>query len=749
MIPNLSNGFLISWGFLLLSPILFLISSYLDKILNKPKRERRKDVDTYSVLEEPISTEIEDSLGRNVFAEKISREVINLPMKDTFSYGVLGEWGSGKTSLINLIVGVINRDDDAIVMFYNPWFYSNKEAMIEAFYNDLIKTISKEYVTWNVRKSIRSYLKLIKEGVPIFRGVKIDFNNMDFFSSERSLRNKIEKYTQGMNRNIVVIVDDIDRLERNELLEILSLIAYSGKLKNIVFLVAFDYETVVNIIAKNKREKELAKRYLEKIFQRTFAMPDNTTEELIELFELEINKICRNLKYNDKTAIAELNEEFKKIIANTSIFSNMRKVKRFLNSFYSFVSPIIMEINLLDAFRLQILQIEYYSIYQDIKANQPLYLGSWNRNYYYEGTFDRKKYVDRIRNHVDSLLENFDSQGDRSNILKILEGLFWEVGNAYSVGTYYDKSNVMNEFRVEKRISHPECFYKYFIRDLRGEISDAYIEELIESLNNESVSVSKMFSSISFMEENKLKSFFRSLSIRVKKLNDKAKQDLLSELTERIDRFVEEEMYGGSKSEAKFLIYNLLNDLPKKDIKKFAREIILECKDLQFVAEFIYRLEPARGGDYYNIYKAIGNRFELVEAAQKRFNKFFIENDRDIISSYPLHWPFILYQWETLWGTRKVASKELCRYVKKSIDQPKKLLLFLEKRTFGSRIESEEKYIKEESYGCYRDFIFKKIVEFEKDRKLTEKEQKYFNLYKKIYKELQKPKKIDEENGEE
>ena len=52
--------------------------------------------------DKPIGSKCDDQLGRNGFAALLAQSLLNLNTQDTFTVGLFGKWGSGKTSIIIL-----------------------------------------------------------------------------------------------------------------------------------------------------------------------------------------------------------------------------------------------------------------------------------------------------------------------------------------------------------------------------------------------------------------------------------------------------------------------------------------------------------------------------------------------------------------------------------------------------------------------------------------------------------------------
>lgn len=59
--------------------------------------------------DKPIHDRNEDLLGRSCFARQTAKALIGYQVEDTFTIGLFGHWGSGKTSLINMILYEIGR----------------------------------------------------------------------------------------------------------------------------------------------------------------------------------------------------------------------------------------------------------------------------------------------------------------------------------------------------------------------------------------------------------------------------------------------------------------------------------------------------------------------------------------------------------------------------------------------------------------------------------------------------------------
>src|SRR3972149_4058742 len=88
----------------------------------------------------PIENTSEDRLGRTGLARMIAGQIMSTPANDGFVIGLLGAWGSGKTSILNLVKKEIEESDKAGVIPFNPWLFSGTEQLMGRF----ISTLSTE-----------------------------------------------------------------------------------------------------------------------------------------------------------------------------------------------------------------------------------------------------------------------------------------------------------------------------------------------------------------------------------------------------------------------------------------------------------------------------------------------------------------------------------------------------------------------------------------------------------------------------
>ena len=79
----------------------------------------------------PITKSSEDKLNRESFAESLA----NVILQSTFTVGLYGAWGSGKTSLLNMVIEQVERcSTDVVILRFNPWLCSDPKQLVIQFF---------------------------------------------------------------------------------------------------------------------------------------------------------------------------------------------------------------------------------------------------------------------------------------------------------------------------------------------------------------------------------------------------------------------------------------------------------------------------------------------------------------------------------------------------------------------------------------------------------------------------------------
>lgn len=367
-----------------------------------------------------------------LFYEPYARIIADIAKNEQYNpltVGVFGLWGAGKSTLLKLIGEKLKSQDGIICVTINAWMFESyddaKTAIMEALLQELKEEVPVEEtkkklgklikrVDWfklgtkaistlapvvasvatgnplpmllNVTGSAEEIGNTVKNAANSIQSLKDEYWKEEDASNDESTINNIRKFREEFSdalksddiKNVVVMIDDLDRCRPERIIEILEVIKLFLSVDRTTFIIAADE----NVIKYSIREKyppmngfdvELDKEYIEKIIQLPIYIPELSAKDIQnyllllvtqsyleqesfkhlidKIFEEkrtisgdvitleEINKSIGELGLNwqdgGQTAFnetAKIIDEIREIVAST-LKGNPRQAKRFLNTF--------------------------------------------------------------------------------------------------------------------------------------------------------------------------------------------------------------------------------------------------------------------------------------------------------------------------------------------------------------------------------------------------------------------------------
>ena len=305
-----------------------------------------------SITDKPISFQSEDLLKVEKYSIALSNFIVK--SKTPITIGLQGEWGTGKTSLMSLLLEDFTEKEIA-TSWVNTWEYSMFRGAHETTPGVLrgmlekLKESCKKEGKWTLKdeaedkfKKAASFLGgLANQVISSQTGINLkDASDISSTSKARaeiaeiksliaSLIDDLINDSKNPYKKVVFFVDDLDRIPPADAVEVLESLKNLFDIPHCVFILAIDYEIVVkgleNKFGKKTEENEREFRsFFDKIIQVPFSMPIGTYD--IENFLLE----------QLKSIGVVIEEDHAELYAKTvrlTIGYNPRSLKRYLNSF--------------------------------------------------------------------------------------------------------------------------------------------------------------------------------------------------------------------------------------------------------------------------------------------------------------------------------------------------------------------------------------------------------------------------------
>ena len=471
--------------------------------------------------EKPIENISEDrkGLNRSNFAENLALNIENYFKynNDCLTVGLMGGWGSGKTSLINLTKEYL-KDSEIKIMNFNPWVYSSFNQLIEEFFSELIlqffndkdsELVSNLKAYWfklNKSDMIKSLLK-----IPV-SGVSSELNTL-LASSMDSKDVSLEKLKSNINRElenhkILCIIDDLDRLGHDEINEMFRLIKIMADFNNMIYLVSFDKEVISDSLDKHYGDK-----FLEKIINVPLDIPMATHDELKSIIRKDLRKISSShgLVLDEDRLDSFFDFSIYNKTQNFGIsyfFKNLRDIKRFINILEFNIELIKNEVNFVDFTVITAIQVFLPKVYEKIKHNESLLIEyKISVNEYETNSQFRKKEIGKFEELV---------EGDK-NLKYILQRLFPKTYFIYHTDQLTDDSHVHDGKLLICSSNHFKTYFK--LNPIVKNITEDEINQVIDAVNAKSASPAIDYIK-KFIITDKLNLFFKSIPQRIDKIRE-------------------------------------------------------------------------------------------------------------------------------------------------------------------------------------------------------------------------------------
>ena len=428
--------------------------------------------------EKPIILGKEDLLGRAKVANELSREIKSYKNEDSLTIGIVGKWGSGKTSFINMVLENFEENDDYIIIKFNPWNISSRKQLISDFFLQLSNNIEKKgsnEIIGAVGKSLGTLSKFFKPlgFIPPLSVLSTigditekasEFIN-EYVESEKedlkSLKDNINNKLTNLNKKIIIVIDDIDRLCDEEIREIFQLVKSIADFKNTIYILSYDREIVTKALDKTQQGK--GEEYLEKIVQVPLVLPYISKNDLDKIF---INRLNIIINIPDEEYD---NSYFSEIYYNglAENFENLRDIERYMNVFSLGINLAREELNINDYIVITLIKVFEPDLYEYIKNNKEYFSGTKFDEFLNK---DKKEILTELERIYEKL-----KKLEKRKIKRLMEVVFPKL----EVTTYDE--GFIDIWGKTRRIATPVYFESYFRLDFpEDEIKKSEIKKFRE-----------------------------------------------------------------------------------------------------------------------------------------------------------------------------------------------------------------------------------------------------------------------------
>ena len=333
---------------------------------------------SFFINDRAIEIKEDDSLGISEKASNFAVRVLNGGSFDSLVFGIDAPWGVGKSSFLNLCRSYWENKTDPkpIVIGFEPLRYKDDADLVEKLVIELVDAIQKNAFIPSIHSLFSKYLRQIKGKRELsFFGAKFELES-NAGLAEDTLRN-LEVSILDLNRKIIIVVDDLDRLSWQEVKNVLFAIKRSFMLPNVSYVLCYDTENLISMKGA-MQDAEKVHEFLEKFVNIKISLFIDA-DDLAKLVSSDIDKAINNnlfltphLLDQIKPALEALVKIYKSkdYVYYQNIVGDIRKIKRLINTMmlldFQEVDTFNSDLNKQDLIHLLLIYINYPNIFRTI-----------------------------------------------------------------------------------------------------------------------------------------------------------------------------------------------------------------------------------------------------------------------------------------------------------------------------------------------------------------------------------------------
>ncbi|GAA3278812.1 hypothetical protein Dvina_12590 [Dactylosporangium vinaceum] len=411
--------------------------------------------------DEPILHSEDDRFGRRRFIDhaiSLVRQIGTRPSSAVI--GLVGPWGSGKTSSMRLIAAGLPTADWRVA-WVNPWAVGGPDAVTAEVLGAIQSVLppggkaqrALSQVTRHSRHLTPAIALLPYAGEPLKAGVESVLNEANGSGTLAEQLGKAEKALLKLQQPVLVVLDDLDRLQPDQLLTVFRAIRVLGRLPYVHYLVAYDHQTLLDVlcatpIANGRVDRAVA--FLEKIVNLPLDQPPFREEHAERLLTEGIAAAL------DAAGVGITDEVADRLAAERDVLLSLLAEPRALSRLVAQLRiylPLVGadEVDLVDFLVLTYLRLAHPLLYRDLSMRSGLL------TLVVPG---KESSLPRYRYDAESLVERFhvpDVHGRR--VARILQRLF----PILDPDSHPAQDSAWRAKRkYDHRASDPDCVDRYF-----------------------------------------------------------------------------------------------------------------------------------------------------------------------------------------------------------------------------------------------------------------------------------------------
>jgi predicted KAP-like P-loop ATPase len=335
--------------------------------------------------DDPIKSASEDTLGRSHVARRAAELVVEThSWESSVVIGLIGPWGSGKSSVLGLAIEELKKSaPEWKVVRFTPWAAGDTNGMLAEFYAAIASALPEKRFE-KFRSGLADVIEVSSPAAALVPHVGVMAKGGAQWFSKWLRRQKpwAESFTaasatlKGLRTPVLVVADDIDRLQGDELLGFLKVVRLVGRFAGISYLLAYDEESLRRTIETSSNgvdQSDGSHAFLEKFVQYPIYLPPLLPGQALRQIDLALSEALaeggHRIEQNDGR-LASIGEAW------TTYLDTPRAIKRF-GAQLRLVLPLHRpdEIDVIDLILLTLLRMYFPAVYESLPRHRQRLVG--------------------------------------------------------------------------------------------------------------------------------------------------------------------------------------------------------------------------------------------------------------------------------------------------------------------------------------------------------------------------------------
>lgn len=549
-----------------------------------------------------------DRFGRAGFIERLAGMISESVSNDgSLVVSLEGPWGSGKTSAKNMLVEALQNcwqgkrvDENGryprlITVEFDPWLFSGSNDVVALMFSAIINSID-EYSEAKQSKRASAIDKIDKA-----KRVADIASNIDKTGILKAVSESLRWVSESMNpednnakpliqsRNelirqlrllpedyaIVVCIDEIDRLDDADIVDLFKALKSVGDLPRVVYVPVFDREIIIAALGRISQQGK-GSQYLEKIVQIPITLPQIPRGVIWKDFVDQIDAFTSTAAFGNMSQQNRYSHPEGYLLESCvkPFVHSARDMHRILNAFRIPALQLRNEVDLAELLCLTVIELYDPDFYDWIYWHRDVLLSSSSK----DDAKENDEYVDSELHRLTLHDQNpsADVVKQRARILSMLFPAYKQMhfdAHYTNVGSSQKNNHPVREGL--RRVSDPKCFTIYFRSDIGDSMPRQKVIDFLETgnLDVRNDSIAKRPETVSVLSEF------------VNRLENKRKHELLTFYTaiypKRLASVEDDSDWLGEQNKEKNVceaVQILLRALPQKVTDDFFAEV--DSKDI-------------------------------------------------------------------------------------------------------------------------------------------------------------------------